>query len=164
VSAELLVLVYVVVGLMMAVGLAGAVVPVLPGPPLILLGALLYAFATDWTPIGIRRLVILTALTAAAALAGHVGTVVGARRTGGGRSAVVGALVGGVVGMFFAPLGLVLGPLVGAIAGELVRTGELRGSIRTGVGAAVGVLAGAALQFALALVMIGLFLWWVWRA
>lgn len=162
--SELLVAVHVLVALMMLVGLVGAIVPVLPGPPLILVGALLYAFATDWTPIGLGRLVILAALMVGASLAGHVGTVVGARRAGGSRWAVVGALAGTVVGIFFAPLGLIVGPLVGAIAGELLRTGELRDSVRTGLGTAVGVLAGAAFQFGLALAMVALFGWWIWRA
>lgn len=163
-AGELLVAVYVLVGLMMVLGLAGAVVPGLPGAPLILLGALLYAFATDWTPVGIGRLALLTVLTAMASVAAHLGTAMGAKRAGGSRWAVVGALVGGVVGIFFAPLGLIVGPLAGAIAAELFRTGELRESIRSGVGAALGVLAGTVLQFALALVMVALFLWWIWRA
>ena len=160
---ELLVAVYVLVGLLMVLGLAGAVLPVLPGPPLILLAALLYAFATDWMPVGMARLAILAVLAALASVAGHLGTVMGAKRAGGSRWAVIGALVGGVVGIFFAPLGLIVGPLAGAIVGELFRTGELRESIRTGVGAALGVLAGTVLQFALALVMVALFLWWIWR-
>ncbi|MBI1737457.1 MAG: DUF456 domain-containing protein [Candidatus Rokubacteria bacterium] len=163
-APETLVAVHVLVGLMMLLGLAGAVIPVLPGPPLILLGALLYALATGWTPVGVGRLVILATLTVVASVAGHLGTVMGAKRAGGSRWAVIGALAGGVVGIAFAPLGLIVGPLAGAIAGELFRTGELRESIRTGVGAAVGVLAGAVLQFALALVMVALFVWWIWRA
>jgi uncharacterized protein YqgC (DUF456 family) len=161
-SSEALVAVHVLVALMMLAGLAGAVVPVLPGPPLILLGALLYAFATDWTPVGVGRLAVLAALSVAAWLAGHLGTAVGTRRAGGSRPAVAGALAGGLVGIFFAPLGLILGPLAGAIAGEFLRTGRLRGSVRTGAGAALGVLAGAALQFGLGLVMVSLFVWWIW--
>jgi uncharacterized protein YqgC (DUF456 family) len=163
-SPDLLVGVYVLVGVLMLLGVAGAIVPALPGPPLVLVGALIYAFATDWTPIGFGRLVILAALAIVASVAAHVGTVMGARRAGGSRWAVTGALIGGVVGIFFAPLGLILGPLIGAVLGELFRTGELGESIRSGVGAAVGVIAGTAMQFALSLVMVALFLWWIWRA
>ena len=162
-ASELSIALYVLVAVLMLLGLAGAILPGLPGPPLILLGALVYAFATHWTPIGPGRLVILAGLGVGAWGAGHVGTAMGAKRAGGSRWAVVGALAGGMVGIFFAPFGLILGPLVGAVAAELFRTGAVRDSIRTGVGAALGVLAGAALQFALSLAMVILFVWWIWR-
>ena len=79
---------------------------------------------------------------------------------GGSAWAVVGALVGGVIGMFFGIPGLLLGPPLGAIAGELVKTGEVRASVRSGLAAFVGMVAGAIANFAIALVMIALFVWW----
>ena len=48
----------IVVAILMLVGLVGSAVPVLPGTPLIVAGALVYAVATDFTPIGIGRLVL----------------------------------------------------------------------------------------------------------
>jgi uncharacterized protein YqgC (DUF456 family) len=76
---------------------------------------------------------------------------------------MIGALIGTVAGLFFAPAGLLLGPLVGAVAGELVRSGDVRESLRSGTGAFLGMLTGAVLHFVLALTMVGLFVWWVWR-
>lgn len=80
-------LVLVVVGLLMAAGLAGSVLPCLLGPPLIFAGAFVYAFATNWTPIGIGRLAILGALTVLAYVMSHVAAALGAKRFGeaGGR-------------------------------------------------------------------------------
>jgi uncharacterized protein YqgC (DUF456 family) len=153
----------VLVGALMVVGVVGALVPFLPGTPLILAGALVYAVATGFELIGAGRLVILGALAGVSAVVPHVATAMGARRSGGSRHAMIGALIGTVAGLFFAPAGLLLGPLVGAVAGELVRSGDVRESLRSGTGAFLGMLTGALLHFVLALTMVGLFVWWVWR-
>jgi uncharacterized protein YqgC (DUF456 family) len=144
-------------------GLVGAVLPFVPGPPLILAGAFLYALTTDFSPVGFGRLVILTVLTGFALVLHYVGSALGTRRYGGSVWGMAGALVGAVVGLFFGLLGLVLGPIVGAVAGELVRGASLEGSVRSGVGAFIGMLFGVVGNVSLGLVMIALFLWWVWR-
>jgi uncharacterized protein len=144
-------------------GLVGAVVPLVPGPPLILAGAFLYALTTDFTPVGLGRLVILALLTALAVILHYAGSAVGTRRYGGSGWGMAGAVVGAMVGLFFGLPGLVLGPILGAVAGELLRGASLEGSVRSGLGAFIGLLLGAVGNVALGLVMIGLFLWWVWR-
>ena len=153
----------VVVAILMLAGLVGAILPFLPGAPLIFAGALLYALATDFTPIGAGRLAILAALGVLAWALEHVAGMVEARRAGGSRAAVVGAPLGLLVGVMVAPIGLLLGPLIGAIAGELLAGRAPGPSVRTGVGAALGVLTGVVAHFALALVMVALFVWWVWQ-
>lgn len=153
----------VIVGVLMVAGLIGAVVPMLPGTPLIVVGAVVYAVATEFTPIGAGRLAILAILGLAGWAIEHVAGALGARRAGGGRAAVVGALVGAVIGLPFAPLGLLLGPIAGAIAGELVSGRDPLDSVRTGVGTALGVVVGVAAHVAFAVTMVALFLWWVWR-
>ena len=156
-------LVNVVVAILMLAGLVGAILPFLPGAPLIFAGALLYAVATDFTVIGAGRLAILAALGVLAWALEHVAGVVGARRAGGGRAAVVGALLGMLVGVMVAPIGLLVGPMVGAVAAELLTGRAPKASLRSGIGAALGVLTGVVAHFALALVMVGFFVWWVWR-
>ena len=156
-------LIDVVVAILMLAGLVGTIVPFLPGAPLIFAGALLYAVATDFTPIGVGRLVILAALGVLAWVLEHVAGVIGARRAGGGRAAVIGALLGMVVGVMVAPIGLLVGPIIGAVAAELLTGRAPKASLRSGIGAALGVLTGVVAHFALALVMVGFFVWWVWR-
>jgi uncharacterized protein YqgC (DUF456 family) len=148
---------------LMAVGLVGAALPFVPGTPLILAGALLYAVATDFTPVGIGRLALLTALALIGVVAGAVAGSVGARRAGGSRRAAVGALLGLVVGVFVGPVGLVAGPVVGAIAAELSRARPWGESVRAGVGTLVGLIVGAVAHVAVAAAMVGLFAWWLWR-
>jgi uncharacterized protein YqgC (DUF456 family) len=152
-----------VVGLLFAAGLAGSILPFVPGPPLIFAGALIYAFATDWTPIGPGRLIILAGLAALAYLLGHVAGALGAKRLGGSWWAVAGALIGAVVGVFLGPFGLILGPVLGAVAGEFLRAGDIERSAQTGLGALAGMAVGIVANLGLAVMMIALFLWWVWR-
>jgi uncharacterized protein YqgC (DUF456 family) len=153
----------VIVAVLMLAGLVGAVVPLLPGTPLVFAGALVYAIATDFEPVGAGRLAVLAVLAVAGWALEHIAGALGARRAGGGRAAVVGALVGAVIGLAFAPLGLLLGPIAGAIAGELLTGRDPAGSVRTGIGTALGVLSGVVAHFAFALTMVLLFVWWVWR-
>jgi hypothetical protein len=152
---------WLVVGALLLLGLVGTVAPFLPGTPLIVLGALVYAYATDWAPIGPGRLAILAVLVALGYVLHYAAGALGARRAGGSAWAFVGALVGGGVGIFFGIPGLLLGPPLGAIAGELLKTGDLTTSIRTGIAAFLGMVAGAVANFAIGVIMIGLFLWWV---
>jgi uncharacterized protein YqgC (DUF456 family) len=153
----------IVVALLMLAGLIGSALPIVPGTPLILAGALIYAFATDFTPVGVGRLVVLTLLAVTAMALAHLAAALGVRGAGGSHWAMLGALVGAVLGLAMPPMGLLVGPLLGAIVAELIRTHRLAGSVRAGVGAVVGVLAGIVAHVALAFTMVALFAGWVWR-
>jgi uncharacterized protein YqgC (DUF456 family) len=153
----------IVVGALFLAGLIGALIPWIPGPLFILIGALVWAIATHFAVIGVGRLVILVALALTTLLVNFAAGPIGARRSGGSRWAVAGAIVGALAGLFFGPFGLLLGPVVGAVAGEMLRGGDVEGSLRSGVGALIGTVAGIAADFVISVAMIGLFLWWIWR-
>jgi uncharacterized protein YqgC (DUF456 family) len=152
----------VVVALLLVAGLVGAVVPVLPGTPLIFAGALLHAYTTDFHTLGVGRLAILAGLALVASVLEHVAGALGARRFGGGRGAIVGAIIGVVVGLTWPPFGLIICPIAGAIIGELIRTRAIGPSVRTGMGTALGIIAGVVMHLALAVMMVVLFVWWAW--
>ena len=147
----------------MAAGLVGAALPVVPGTPLILAGALLYAVTTDFTPVGLGRLGILAGLALVGGAAGALAGWMGARRAGGSHRAAIGALLGLLLGLFMGPIGLVAGPVAGAILGELSRARPWAESVRVGLGTLIGLALGAVAHVAIAGVMVGLFAWWVWR-
>ena len=153
----------VVVALLMLAGLIGSALPLLPGTPLILAGATIYAVATSFTPVGIGRLVALATLAVIGSVLSHVATALGVHGAGGSRWAMLGAFVGGLAGVLAPPLGLLVGPLLGAIGVELAQTQRLADSVRAGVGAVVGLVAGVIAHVALAFTMVALFAWWVWR-
>jgi uncharacterized protein YqgC (DUF456 family) len=160
---DMLTIVGIVVGALLVAGLLGSIVPWLPGPLLILVGALVWAVATDFARVGPGRLILLTVLALLSYLLNFVAGAAGTRRYGGTRWGAIGAVVGGFAGLLFGPPGLLLGPMVGAVAGELLRGADLVDSVRSGWGAAVGLLAGIVADMAIALVMVSLFLWWAWR-
>jgi uncharacterized protein YqgC (DUF456 family) len=162
-DAPWMIAVDVVVGLFFLAGLAGAVLPFLPGPLLIFIGAFIYAAATEFTVIGLGRLVVLGVLTGVGWALGHFASVLGARRYGGSKWAVLGAIIGAIFGVVMGPLGLVIGPAAGAVVFELAATRDLDRSVRGGVGAIIGVVVGAIAQVSIAAMMIALFLWWAWR-
>ncbi len=145
-------------------GLVGSVVPWMPGPLLVLAGALLWAIVTSFETLGVGRLAILAALMLVSFLLNFVAGAIGARRYGGSRWGVVGAVVGAIVGLFFGPLGLLFGPVIGAIGGELAHGATLEGGLRSGFGALGGLLVSFVADLVICLTMIGLFLWWAWRS
>lgn len=149
--------------LLMLIGLAGAVLPALPGTPLILAGIVLLSWLNDFERVGPGSLVLLGVLTAISLIVDFLATAEGARRFGAGRGAILGATFGLVVGIFFGLPGLLLGPFVGAVIGHRLGEATLESSVRAGVGASLGVIAGTLTKVAISVVMLTWFAldWWI---
>lgn len=105
--------------LVMAVGLAGSVLPALPGVPLIFISALVYSIFTDFQYVGVPVLVLMFVLAALAFVADFIGTSYGARRFGASNWGTVGGAVGGIVGALAGLLFLGIGSLFGLILGTV---------------------------------------------
>ncbi|GAA4867352.1 DUF456 domain-containing protein [Luteimonas vadosa] len=150
------------------IGIAGTILPALPGLPLVFAGMLLAAWAGDFQQIGLPTVVLLGILTAISLLIDFWATAMGAKRVGASRKAVIGAIAGTVVGIFFGPIGLFVGPFGGAVLGELLHgrrldAGGIGNATRIGLGTWLGIVFGVALKLMLALAMLGLFAWSWWR-
>ncbi len=143
--------------LLVLVGLAGTVLPVLPGIAFVFGGLVLAAWADGFMRVGGITLAILGALTALAIAIDFAASAFGARKFGASPRAVVGAGLGALIGIFFGLPGLVLGPFVGAVAGELSANRELRHAGKAGLGTWVGLLLGSVAKVALAFLMVGVF-------
>ena len=148
---------YVLAWALVLVGVAGTVLPALPGVPLVFAGMLLAAWAGDFEIVGPGMLVLLGLMTALSVVVDFLAAALGAKRVGASRLAVVGAVLGTFVGVFFGPLGLLGGPFVGALVGELIHVRELRQATRVGIGTWIGVVVGTVLKLGLAFGMLGLF-------
>lgn len=158
----------IVVGLIMLLGLAGAVLPGLPGTPLIFLGALghklwFHDHSVSWWIIGLLGLVTVLTL-----LMDFLATAYGAKKLGATWRGAVGATIGGVLGLLWLPFGLILGPFLGAMLLEMLTGKEWKSAGKAGVGATLGFLAGTVGKGAAALGMIGLWtllmFWQTWHA
>jgi len=152
------VLTWIIAILLVAAGLAGLVLPALPGPLLLFAGLLLAAWAEQFVYVGTWTLVVLAVMAALALLADFVAGAFGAKRYGASPRSVAGAALGAVVGIFFGLPGLLLGPFIGALLGELSARRDLAAAGRAGWGATIGLVLGIAAKLALGFAMVGLFL------
>jgi uncharacterized protein YqgC (DUF456 family) len=139
------------------VGVAGTVLPALPGAILVLAGLVLAAWIEGFARVGFGTLAGLAALTLLAYALDLVATALGARRFGTSWWGVAGALLGLLGGLAFGLPGLVIGPFLGAFVAEWLARRDVRQAGRAGLGAWLGLLLGAAGRLAVVLAMIGLF-------
>ena len=144
-------------GLLVAAGLAGTVLPLLPGAPLVFLGLVVAAWVDDFQKVGGWTLALLALLTLCSFAIDLWAARHGARRVGASGLAVFGAVAGSIAGLFFSLPGVVLGPFVGAFAGEYLARRNLRQAGRAGLGTWLGMLLATAGRLALVFTMLGVF-------
>lgn len=137
-------------------GIAGMVLPALPGAPLLVAGVFAVAWADGFTRLGWPSLTA-TAILGIVIMAVDFGaSVLGARAFGASKWALVGSGVGVVVGLPFGLPGILLGPAIGAIAFEYWKDPNFRQAARAGFGTFVGFLLGSVVKMALAFVIVGI--------
>ena len=144
--------------LLIIAGIAGAILPVLPGVPLVFGGMLLAAWADGFQHVGAITLTIVGVLCVIALLVDFVAGLLGAKRVGASPRALWGAAIGTVAGLFFGLPGLLLGPFIGAVVGELTAGSRVDHATRVGVGTWLGLLFGTLAKLALCFTMVGVFL------
>jgi len=105
---------------LLAAGILGAVLPVLPGPPLSYAGLLLL----HWSGFGKFPLVffvVWAGITAIVTIMDYFLPTLMTKQFGGSRAASIGSILGLIAGIFlFPPAGMIVGPFLGAYAGELI--------------------------------------------
>jgi len=139
-------------------GLAGMLLPFVPGAPFLFLGLLFGAWADDFRYIGIGTLLILAGMAALTYLVDFATTILGVKKYGGSRRAMLGAALWGIVGIFLGIPGILFGPFVGAVLGELSLQRTVNQASRAGFGTVVGLAVGVAGKLAIGIAMLGLFL------
>ena len=142
---------------LIAVGIAGTVLPGIPGVMVVFGGMLLAAWIDDFTRIGWVTLVVLGVLTALAFAADIIGSLLGAKRVGASRLALAGAALGALAALPFGFFGLLFGPFIGAVAGEFITQQRLDAAARVGLGTWIGLAVGSLAKLALLFTMLGVF-------
>jgi uncharacterized protein len=148
------------------VGLVGTVLPLLPGTVLVLAGLVLAAWIDGFARVTGVAIGLIALLALLAWATDYVAAMLGARKVGASRQALIGAAAGTVLGVFTGFIGLLFMPFVGAVLGEMVarwragdaatRAGQGR-AVKVGVGTWLGMLAGIAIKLALVFGMLGVF-------
>lgn len=154
---------YVIGFFAVAVGLAGLVLPAVPGSALIVAGAFAIAWAEDFTRVGWGTLTATIVLGVLVWAVDFAASILGAKAFGASRWAVVGASIGVVVGLFLGPVGILLAPVIGAVAFEYARNPDFQRAAKAGVGTFLGFVLGSAVKLALGFAMVGLLLIALWR-
>ena len=139
-------------------GLSGLLLPIVPGAPLLFLGLLFGAWAEDFSYIGVWTLLLLAIMAALTYVVEFAASILGVKKYGGSKRAMIGAAIGGFAGLFLGIPGILLGPFVGAVIGELSLQHSLDQASRAGFGTVVGLALGVAGKLAIGIAMIGLFL------
>ena len=152
------ILLWTVVVALVLIGIAGLILPAMPGPPLVFGGLLLAAWIEDFAYVGWITLGALAILAAMTYVVDFLAGMLGASRYGASPRAMWGALLGGLVGIAFGPIGILLGPFVGALLGELSMQRSLGEAGRAGYGATVGLVVGTAVKLALVFAMLGVYM------
>ena len=157
------ILLYVIASALIVVGLVGAIVPTLPGIPLIFGGIWLIAGVDGYRHLGLWWLLGIAGIGAVGLTLDLLAGALGAKRVGASKQAVAGALAGTVIGLFFGLPGLLLGPFVGAVLGELAAGNSVLRSTQVGVSAWIGLIFGTIVKLASSLMMVVLFgAGWLW--
>lgn len=151
------ILLWILSALLVGVGMAGTVLPVLPGVPLVFAGLLLAAWIGGFQQVGWPVLLVLGVLTMLSLAIDAAAASLGAKRVGASRAAVLGAALGALAGVFFGLAGLLVGPFAGAALGQFLVRGDLADAGRAGFGAWIGFLLGSLAKLALAAMMLVIF-------
>jgi uncharacterized protein len=140
------------------VGLAGAVLPALPGTLFVLAGIVLGAWIDDFTRVGWGVLTAVIVLAVLAWVLDYVAGLLGAKKAGASRQAIIGAVLGTVAGLFMGIVGVLFMPLVGAAIGEWLAQRDHGRALKVGVATWLGIMAGMVSKVVIAFMMVGLFI------
>ncbi len=149
---------WVLSALCILIGLAGTLLPGLPGAPLVFAGLVLAAWADGFQNVGISTLLVLAALTVLAFFMDFIAAGLGAKRAGASRRALIGAAIGTLIGLFFGLVGIFIGPFIGAAVGEYLSRRDLLQAGQVGVWTWLGFVFGTLVKLVLAFTMVGIFI------
>ncbi|MFA5384354.1 MAG: DUF456 domain-containing protein [Eubacteriales bacterium] len=158
-----------VIGLILAIilfviGLAGTILPVLPGAPIIFLGMIVYGLLTGFSNLTWGFFIWQALFTVLTFAIDYIASMWGTRRHGGSKTALWGSAVGMIIAIpLLGPAGIILGPFLGAFLGELLVSRTPEQALRTGVGSLIGLIGGSVMKLAIEITMIIWFLAIIWR-
>ena len=142
---------------MILAGLAGTILPMLPGTVLVWGGIVLGAWIDDFSRVSVTTVVVISLMGLLAWALDYAAGLLGAQKAGASKLALIGAAVGTVVGLFMGFVGVLFMPLVGAALGEFVAQKDQARAVKVGVSTWIGIMVGLIAKVVLAFMMVGLF-------
>ena len=148
---------WLIAALLVFVGLAGIMLPALPGVPLLYGGLLLGAWIDHFTRISVTTIVVVGVLALLAWLIDFFASVFTTRSVGASRQAMIGTVLGGLIGILGGLIGIILGTVIGAVVGEIMASRDAAHAGRVGVAAGMGFVLALVAKLLLALAMLAIF-------
>jgi uncharacterized protein len=146
--------VWIILGALLLIGgIAGSILPLLPGPPLCYVALLLQQLREE-PPFTARFLWIWAGITILTIILDYVVPLYGTKRYGGTKYGIWGCTIGLVAGLWMGPLGIILGPFIGAFIGELLGNSNSQHAFRAALGSFLGFLVGTLLKLIACFVMV----------
>ncbi len=149
------ILLWVIAISLIVVGFAGTVIPIIPGLPMIFIGAWIVAYIDDYQKISVTALVIIGVLTLIGIIVDWVGQSFGAKRAGASKLGIIGSIIGTIAGIATGVWGLIFMPLLGAAVGEFIEHQDMIKSGKVGVATWLGMIVGIVVKLGLAFTMLG---------
>jgi len=142
--------------LLMILGIAGCLLPILPGPPLSYLG-LIAIHLTSKIDFSSKFLISWGIIVIVVSILDYVIPIWGTKFFGGSKYGVWGSMVGLLAGLFIPPIGIIIGPFIGAVAGEML-AGNQQNALKAGFGSFIGFIAGTVVKMLVSLIMLYYFI------
>ena len=138
--------------ILMLLGLAGSILPFLPGPPLCYVALLIQQLQSS-PPYTTEFLLTWAGITLVITGLDYVIPLYGTKKFGGTKYGMWGCVIGLIAGLWFPPPGLIVGPFVGAFICELMGNAQSDKALRAALGSFVGFLFGTLLKLIACFVM-----------
>ena len=142
-------------------GIAGCLLPLVPGPPLSYAALLVLQLRAE-APFSLNFLFLWAGLVALVTILDYVIPVYGTKKFGGTQAGVWGCTLGLLVGFWLGPLGIIIGPFAGAFVGEWMADRNSEKALRAAFGSFIGFLAGTILKLVVCCIMAYYFILAVW--
>ena len=142
-------------GILLVIGFAGTIVPVLPGAPLAWIGLLL-AYFSSYTDISVTALIITAVIAILVSVLDNIFPIIFTKQSGGSKAGTWGSTIGLIIGFFIGPIGIIAGPFIGAWVGEMIHDNS---DSKRALSAAFGSLKGFLLGTGMKMIACGIFIW-----
>jgi len=123
----------------------------------VVLGILLSAWIDDFSVVSGLTVGICLAITIVAWVLDYIAGILGAKKVGASREAIVGSFIGTIAGVFSGLWGLLFMPLLGAAIGQYLYDRDLIRARNVGIATWLGMVIGMLIKIALTFLMIGIF-------
>ncbi len=143
--------------ILVLVGIAGTILPMLPGIPLVFVGLFIAAWLDGFAKVSVLTIIIIGLIALLALIVEFLASFITVKKAGASKYALWGAAIGGLIGFFTGPLGLIIGTAVGAAIGELLAEKETSQATAVGIAAGLGFVVALVAKVVLLLIMLAIF-------